>query len=179
MLFTETAIPGVWVIDVERHEDERGFFGRMWCRSEFEDHGLNPRVAQANVGYSKERGTLRGLHYQAAPHEEAKYIKCTHGAVFDVAVDLRAGSPTLHRWFGIELNDRNRTMLYVPEGCAHGYMSLTDDAEILYLTSEDYAPDAAGGARWDDPAFGIEWPINVEVISEQDRRWPLVEDKSR
>lgn len=179
MLFTETPIPGVWVIDVEPFEDERGFFGRMWCRSELEQHGLNPRVEQANVGYSKKRGTLRGLHYQAAPHKEAKYIKCTRGSVYDVAVDLRSNSPSFCRWFGTELSDRNRTMLYVPEGCAHGYISLTDEAEILYLTSAAYAHDAAGGVRWDDPVFGIEWPIEPEVVSVQDKTWPLVEEKSK
>jgi dTDP-4-dehydrorhamnose 3,5-epimerase len=177
--FTETPILGVWVADVDRIEDERGFFGRMWCQREFAEHGLNSEMVQANVGYSKRRGTLRGLHYQAAPHEEAKFIKCTQGAIFDVAVDLRSDSSTFREWFGTELTDRNRTMLYVAEGCAHGYIALTEDAEIFYLTSEFFVPSAARGVRFDDPAFAIEWPIEVEVISEQDGSWPLLEGKSQ
>ena len=159
------------MVDLEPFEDERGFFARAWSPDEFEARGLNPALAQVNVGFNARRGTLRGLHFQHAPHQEAKLIRCTRGAIYDVAVDLRPGSPTLHRWVSVELTMDNHRMLYIPEGCAHGYVTLTDDAEIAYQTSKAYAPDAAAGARYDDPAFGIEWPIAVEVISEQDRTW--------
>lgn len=175
MRFLPTDLPDVVIIDVEKREDHRGFFGRTWDPVEFRDHGLNPALAQINVGYSFRRGTLRGLHFQRAPHQEAKVVRCTKGAVFDVAVDLRPGSPTYHRWLGVELSMDAQRMLYVPEGFAHGYLTLTDDAEITYQTSEPYAPHAATGVRYDDPALSIDWPLPVEVVSDQDRSWPLLE----
>lgn len=175
MKFNPTAIEGVYVIEIEPRRDERGFFGRAWCRREFEEHGLNPTVAQVNVGVSDRRGTLRGLHYQAPPHAEAKLVRVTRGAAFDVAVDLRPSSPTYTRWVGVELSESNLKMLYIPEGCAHGYLTLVDDTELVYQTSAFYEPAAERGANYADPAFGIEWPAPVEVISEKDRRWPWLD----
>jgi dTDP-4-dehydrorhamnose 3,5-epimerase len=178
MTFEETEIEGVWVVGIEPIEDERGFFARTWCAQEFEANGLHADFVQENVGYSVRAGTLRGLHYQREPHSEAKLVRCTSGSVWDVAVDLRPGSPTRHRWFGVELTAEARNMLYVPKGCAHGYLALTDGSEIRYLTSSFYAPEAAFGARFDDPAFAIDWPAPVTVLSEQDRAWPLVGDQA-
>jgi dTDP-4-dehydrorhamnose 3,5-epimerase len=173
MLFAETELPGAFVIDLERRGDERGFFARAWCEREFAEHGLETRVAQCNVSFNERRGTLRGLHYQVAPHSEVKVIRCTRGAVFDVIVDIRPESETYTRWIGVELSEENRRMLYVPEGFAHGYLTLADETETFYQVSVPYAPDAERGARWDDPAFGIEWPQSEGlVISEKDRAWP-------
>ncbi len=171
MTFTETKLPGAFVIDPEKIEDERGFFARAWCEDEFAAQGLRPGFVQANVGFSKQKGTLRGLHYQTAPHQESKLVRCTGAAVFDVMVDLRPSSPTYRQWVGIELSQENHRMLYIPEGFAHGYQTLRDQTEVFYLVSSFYAPDAEAGIRYDDPAFGIEWPIAVEVISEKDQRW--------
>lgn len=178
MKFTETDIAGVYVLEIEPRRDERGFFGRTWCRRELEEHGLNPAVAQANVGVSERRGTLRGLHYQAPPHEEAKLVRVTRGAAFDVAVDLRPASPTYTRWFGLELTAQNLTMLYIPEGCAHGYLTLADDTELVYQTSALYEPTADRGAHYADPAFAIDWPAEIEVISDKDKSWPWLEPAS-
>ena len=172
MRFTETKVAGAFVIEPEPIADERGFFARTWCREEFADHGLTPELAQANLSFNHRRGTLRGLHYQAAPHAEAKLVRVTRGAIWDLALDLRRDSPTYLAWFGAELSDANRHMLYVPEGCAHGFLTLTDDAEVAYQMSAPYAPQAARGVRFDDPAFGIEWPGEVVVINERDRTYP-------
>jgi len=172
--FEATAIEGVHVVRPRKLVDERGFFARVSCEQELAERGLIGRFVQANAGLSTRRGTMRGLHFQRAPHEEAKLVRCTRGRVFDVAVDLRPGSPTYALWFGLELDADEHTMLYVPPGCAHGYLTLVDAAEVVYQTSAAYAPDAVGGRRWDDPAFGIDWPAAVEVVSEQDRSWPLL-----
>jgi dTDP-4-dehydrorhamnose 3,5-epimerase len=172
MRFTETKVAGAFLIEPEPIADERGFFARTWCREEFADHGLTPELAQANLSFNHRRGTLRGLHYQAAPHAEAKLVRVTRGAIWDLALDLRRDSPTYLAWFGAELSDANRHMLYVPEGCAHGFLTLTDDAEVAYQMSAPYAPQAARGVRFDDPAFGIEWPGEVVVINERDRTYP-------
>jgi dTDP-4-dehydrorhamnose 3,5-epimerase len=173
--FTETKVAGAFLIEPEPIADERGFFARTWCREEFQANGLNPTLAQGNISFNHRRGTLRGLHYQAAPHQEAKLVRCTRGAIWDVAVDLRPGSPTYLAWSGAELTDGNRAMLYVPEGCAHGFLTLTDAAEVTYQMSAPYAPDAARGVRWDDPAFGIEWPGEVLVINQRDASYPDME----
>jgi dTDP-4-dehydrorhamnose 3,5-epimerase len=173
--FTETKVEGAFLIEPEPIADERGFFARTWCREEFQANGLNPALAQANVSFNHRKGTLRGLHYQAAPHQEAKLVRCTRGAIWDVVVDLRPGSPSYLGWAGAELTDGNRAMLYVPEGCAHGFLTLTDAAEVAYQMSAPYAPDAARGVRWDDPAFGIEWPGEVVVINQRDASYPYLE----
>jgi dTDP-4-dehydrorhamnose 3,5-epimerase len=172
MEFTETKLKGAYFVRQKRIEDQRGFFARGFCRDEFLAHGLNAGMMQLNVGFSHVKGTLRGVHYQEAPHQEAKFVRCTRGAVYDVIVDLRPDSPTVGQWIGAELTPDNGTMLYAPEGFAHGYQTLTDDAEIYYMTSAPYAATAAKGVRFDDPAFGIEWRLPVSMISDQDRNWP-------
>ena len=177
MLFTESPIRGIFLIEPERRIDERGFFARTWCQREFNAQGLNPCVAQCNTSLSHERGTLRGLHYQVAPHAEEKLVRCVRGAIFDVAVDLRADSPTVHQWFGAELSADNRQMLYVPQGCAHGYLTLTADTEVLYQVSEFYDPQAERGVRWNDPQFGIVWPEPARVISPKDSSFRLLKDQ--
>jgi dTDP-4-dehydrorhamnose 3,5-epimerase len=171
MIFTETDIHGVWVVEPERYEDERGFFARTWDPDEFAAHGLNPHLAQCSISFNARGATLRGLHFQVAPHEEAKLVRCTAGAMFDVALDLRTTSPTFRSWFGTTLSGENRRALYVPEGCAHGFLTLADATEVHYQISAPHDPDAACGVRWDDPAFGIEWPGEVDVISERDRTY--------
>lgn len=171
MEFTPIRIPGACVIEPKRIADERGFFARLWCERELAEHGLDPTVRQTNIGVSRYRGTLRGLHFQRAPHAEAKLIRCPRGAILDVMVDLRPESPTYREWYATELTQDNHRALYVPPGCAQGYMTLADDTEIYYHTSAFYAPEAASGVRWDDPAFGIEWPMEPAVISEADRNW--------
>jgi dTDP-4-dehydrorhamnose 3,5-epimerase len=172
MIFGDTGIADVWVVEPERHEDERGFFARTWDANEFAQQGLNGRLVQCSVSYNAARGTLRGLHYQEAPHEEAKLVRCTSGGIFDVAVDLRPDSRTFRNWFGVELSADNRLALYVGEGCAHGFLTLTESAEVLYQMSEFWAPAAGRGVRWDDPAFAIEWPGEISVINERDRTYP-------
>jgi dTDP-4-dehydrorhamnose 3,5-epimerase len=173
MIFSPTRIRGAMVVEIEPRADERGLFARGFCRREFEAHGLNPNVAQANIGMSRQRGTLRGLHYQIPPHAETKLVRCTAGAIFDVIVDLRPGSASYKQWVGVELTAANRRMLYVPEGCAHGYLALADNSEVFYLVSEFYAPGAERGLRWNDPAFGIEWPVTGDpMLSDKDRGWP-------
>ena len=173
MIFSPTRIRGAMVVEMEPCEDERGLFARGFCRKEFEAHGLNPDVAQANIGLSRRRGTLRGLHYQIPPNAETKLVRCTAGAVFDVIVDLRPESASYKQWVGVELTAANRRMLYAPEGCAHGYLALADDTEVFYLVSEFYSPGAERGLRWNDPAFRIEWPITEDLrISDKDRSWP-------
>jgi len=172
MIFEDTGIGGLWLVEPERVEDERGFFARTWDREEFSRRGLNPDLAQCSISLNRRRGTLRGIHYQAAPHEEVKFVRCTSGAIFDVAVDLRPESPTFKAWFGAELSAENRLALYIPEGCAHGFLTLEDSTEIYYQISEFYVPEAARGVRWNDPAFGIIWPSAVTVINERDLTYP-------
>ena len=174
MIFHETKLKGAFVIELDRQEDERGFFARAWCRKEFEAHDLNRNLVQANVSYNHKRGTLRGMHYQVAPYEETKLVRCFRGAIYDVIVDLRPDSPTYLQWFGVELTAENRRMLYVPEGFAHGFQTLEDDTEVFYQVSQFYTPAAERGARWDDPTFAIEWPAaKRRVISVKDQNWPL------
>lgn len=175
MRFTETPVHGAFVVEPELLEDDRGFFARVWCREEFARHGLNPKLAQCSISFNRSRGTLRGLHYQLAPHEEAKLVRVTMGAVHDVVVDLRPGSPTFGAQLAAELSSRNRRMLYVPEGCAHGFLTLEDDTEVAYQMTEMHAPGAGLGVRFDDPAFAIPWPGEVRVIAERDRTYPDVE----
>ena len=172
MWFSPTHVPGVFVVEPEPHVDDRGFFARLWCPEEFAARGLNAKLAQVSLSYNRVRGTIRGLHYQAVPHAEAKLVRVTRGAIWDVAVDLRPDSPVHRKWTAAELSAENRRMLYIPEGCAHGFQTLTDDAEITYLISTPYVPDSARGARWDDPAFGIRWPLPPTVIGERDRSYP-------
>jgi dTDP-4-dehydrorhamnose 3,5-epimerase len=172
MIFRSTSIGGAWVIEPGRLEDERGFFARTWDPEVFAERGLNPELAQCSISYNRARGTLRGLHYQAAPYEEAKLVRCTAGEIFDVAVDLRPDSPTFRDWFGVELSAENRLALFVPEGCAHGFLTLDDDSEVHYQISQSYTPEAARGVRWNDPGFGIVWPGEIIVINERDRSYP-------
>lgn len=172
MIFSETALTGAWVVEPERLEDERGFFARSWCEREFGQRGLATRLVQCNVSFNKRRGTLRGMHYQAAPHQEAKLIRCTRGAIHDVIIDLRSDSPTFRRHVAVVLDADSRHMLYVPEGMAHGFQTLEDDTEVFYQMSEFYAPDHARGVRWDDRAFGIRWPEAERTISARDRSYP-------
>lgn len=174
MRFTESPIPGAWTIDPTPHVDERGRFWRAWCAEEFAAHGITFAPVQGNMGSSHRAGTLRGLHFQAVPHPEAKLVRCTRGAVFDVLVDVRPGSRTYGRWFGVDLTAENGRMLYVPPLCAHGYQTLEDDAEIYYLTSAAYAPQSVRGLRFDDPIVGIRWPLPPTAVSDQDQGWPLL-----
>lgn len=176
MIFNKTKLNGAYIIEIEKHSDERGFFSRSWCNKELEDHGLNSKMVQANIGFSLKKGTLRGLHYQMPPHEEVKVVRCTMGAIFDVIVDLRPDSPTHKQWISVELNSENRKMIYVPEGFAQGYITLTDNTEMCYNTSQFYSPDFARGVRYDDPSFSIKLPIDVAVISKADKSWPDYED---
>jgi len=172
MKFRRTGFEGLFVVELERLADSRGFFARSWCAREFADHGLEIAVAQCNISYNEKRGTLRGLHFQQPPHEETKIVRCTRGAIFDVIVDLRPQSPSYLRWQGFELTAENRKALYVPKGFAHGFQTLADNAEIVYQISEFYAPNSAGGYRFDDAAIGIAWPVPVTLISERDLSWP-------
>ena len=168
MIFRETKLKGAFIIDPERQEDERGFFARTWCRQEFEAHGLNPRLAQCSVSFNKKRGTLRGMHYQIEPHAEAKLVRCTMGAIYDVLIDLRSHHSTYKQWVGVELSAENRRMLYIPEGFAHGFQTLVDMSEVFYQISEFSHPDYTVGVRWNDPTFEIEWPLVPTVISKRD-----------
>jgi dTDP-4-dehydrorhamnose 3,5-epimerase len=172
--FGQTAIADAFVIDIEPHADERGFFARTFCVREFEAHGLVPAVAQCSVSFTRRRGTLRGLHYQVAPATEAKLVRCQRGAIFDVVVDLRPESPSYLRHVAVELSAARYRAIYVPPRCAHGFQTLTDDAEVSYQISEFYAPEHQRGARYDDPAFGIDWPLPVSEISARDATWPLL-----
>jgi dTDP-4-dehydrorhamnose 3,5-epimerase len=174
MLFKETKLKGVFVIEPELITDERGFFACSWSPEEFEKQGLNPRLVQCNISFNNRRGTLRGMHFQEKPYEEAKLVRCTRGAMYDVAVDLRIGSPSRYRWAAVELTADNRRMLYIPEGFGHGYQTLADDTEIFYQMSESYHPESARGLRWDDPRLGIEWPLEVAVISKRDQEYDLI-----
>jgi len=172
--FAQTQVVGAWTIDPDPHQDERGRFMRAWCMREFETQGIHFVPVQANMQFSPRKGTIRGLHLQIAPALEAKLVRCTRGAIFDVAVDLRPTSPSFGKCCSAELSAENGRMLYVPEHCAHGFQTIEDNSEVMYFTSAFYAPEACRGARFDDPAFGIPWPLPVSAISEQDRRWPLI-----
>jgi len=171
MIFAATRLEDAWLIDIEPREDERGFFARTWCRQELAAQGLDTEVAQESLSYNRHRGTVRGLHFQRSPHEETKIVRCTRGAIFDAILDLRPRSPTYLRWQGFELTAENRRALYIPKGFAHGFQTLSDDAEIAYQISAFYAPETADGYRYDDAAFGITWPLPVTVISERDLGW--------
>jgi dTDP-4-dehydrorhamnose 3,5-epimerase len=175
MIFRETKLPGVLEILIEPLTDERGFFARSWCQKEFEARGLNPLLVQCNISVSNRKGTLRGVHYQAAPYSETKLVRCTRGAIYDVVVDLRPESATFKEWVAIVLTADKRNMAYVPNGCAHGFLTLEDETEVFYQMSEFYNAESARGVRWDDPAFRIEWPAKVEVISERDGTYPNFE----
>ena len=176
MKFTETELSGAWTLDVETIGDDRGFFARWYCSRELADHGLSPVDAQGNLSYSRSAGTLRGLHLQRPPAAEAKLVRCTAGAVLDVIVDCRVDSPTRWRSVAVELSAANRRALYVPQGFAHGYQTLSDDAEVLYLVSEFYSPGHELGLRYDDPALGLSWPLSVTSLSDKDASWPLLSE---
>lgn len=175
MKFMPTPIAGAFIVELELLEDERGCFARSFCRDEFVAHGLDPAVVQCNISFNHRRGTLRGLHYQVKPHEEAKLVRCTQGAIWDVIVDLRENSPTRYRWFAAELAAENRRALYIPHGLAHGFQTLTDNSEVFYQMSEFYHPESACGVRWDDPVIGITWPVDNPVLSPRDKSYPLLE----
>ena len=172
MIFKETRLKGAFLIELDRLGDERGFFARAWDQREFEAHGLNPGMVQCSISFNSKKGTLRGMHYQAAPYEEAKLVRCTRRAIHDVIIDLRRDSTTFKQWAAEELTADNYRMHYVPEGFAHGFVTLKDRTEVFYQMSQLHVPTSARGVRWDDPAFGIQWPIAVEVISERDRNYP-------
>jgi len=175
MLFTETKLKGAFIIEPERLKDARGFFARIWCQREFETHRLNPRLVQCNISFNRKKGTLRGMHYQAIPHAEAKLVRCTMGTIYDVILDLRSESATFKKWVAVELTAENRKMLYIPEGLAHGFQTLVDNTEVFYQMSEFYHAESAHGVRWDDPAFAIEWPLPVTWIDEKDLDYPAWE----
>ena len=172
MKFEPAPLPGAFVITPERLHDERGYFARSFCRRDFEEHGLNPNVAQCNLSLSIRRGTLRGMHFQLPPHQEAKLVRCVAGALHDVIIDLRPASPTFRKHFGLRLDPSEDRMLYVPEGFAHGFLTLEDSTSVFYQISEPYEPASASGVRWNDPAFGIEWPFEPLVMAERDRTYP-------
>lgn len=174
MIFAETPIPGAYLIEMEPVWDERGFFARSWCRDEFARHGLSTVLVQCSVSYNKRRGTLRGMHYQSEPYPEAKLVRCTMGVIHDVLLDLRSDSPAYGRWAAFELSAANRRMVYIPEGVAHGFQTLVEDSEVLYQMSESYHPECARGVRWDDPTFGIAWPLPVSAVSEKDHTYPFI-----
>ncbi len=172
MIFTATDLDDAFVIDIEKYEDERGFYARAWCKEEFEKQGIMTEFVQSNLSFSHVRGTLRGLHYQLSPHQEAKLIRCISGAIFNVIIDLRPASPTNCQWFGVELSANNRRMLFVPEGFANGFISLLDNTEIFYSVTQDYHPESERGLRFDDPKIAINWPTPVTKISDKDLGWP-------
>ena len=176
MKFLPTPLGGAYLIEVEQLEDERGFFARSFCQNEFLAHGLDANIVQCNVSFNRKRGTLRGLHYQAAPHEEAKLVRCTGGAIWDVIVDLRANSPTVRQWFAAELTAGNRRALYVPAGFAHGFQTLSDDSEVLYQMSAFFHPESARGIRWSDPTLSIQWPLAVASMSPRDEAFPVLKE---
>ena len=169
MIFAQTKLSGAFIIEPEKLEDDRGFFARSWCRREFEAHGLNPRLVQCDISLSKKKGTLRGMHYQLSPFEEAKLVRCTRGSIYDVIIDLRPESPTFKQHIGLVLTGENHKMLYVPEGFAHGFLTVEENTEVFYQMSEFYSADHARGIRWDDPAFGISWPLGPTTMSDKDR----------
>ena len=172
MKFTETKLKGAFIVEIEKIADDRGFFGRSWCLKEFEARGLTSRVVQTNVSSNRKKATLRGMHYQIAPYQESKLIRCTRGAIYDVIIDLRPESPTYKKWTGVELTADNYGLFFVPEDFAHGFITLVDNTEITYQVSQFYTPGSEKGIRFNDPAFNIQWPLEVSVISEKDRTWP-------
>lgn len=176
MIFKETSLPGAWTIDIEPIADDRGFFARWYCTKEMAEHGLRPLEAQGNLSYNRQMGTVRGMHMQLPPAAEVKLVRCIRGGIFDIIVDTRLGSRTRWQWTGVELNEDNRRALYVPEGFAHGYQTLTDDAEVMYQVSEFYAPGHEIGLRYNDAALALEWPLPTEAISDKDAAWPLLSD---
>ena len=172
MRFEALPLSGAFVVEPERIEDARGFFARTFCRAEFAAHGLHAELVQCSISFNARRGTLRGMHYQKKPHEEAKLVRCSMGAIHDVLLDLRRDSPTYLRWEAVELSAANRRAVYIPQGVAHGFLTLADDSEVFYQMAHDFHPASAAGVRWDDKAFGIRWPAQVEVISDRDRAYP-------
>lgn len=172
MIFQPTPLEGAYIITPERLHDERGFFARTWCATDFRERGLTASLAQCSISFNARKGTLRGLHFQEAPAEQAKLVRCTRGAIYDVIVDLRAGSATFKKWIGVDLTEENREMLFVAAGFAHGFQTLCDDAEVFYQMSASYAPARERGVRWNDPAFGVVWPLDVSVISPRDASYP-------
>jgi dTDP-4-dehydrorhamnose 3,5-epimerase len=173
MVFKETRLKGAFIIELEKIADSRGFFSRAWCQKEFEANGLNPNVVQCNLSFNTSKGTLRGMHYQIPPHEEAKIVRCIRGKVYDVIIDLRPKSPTYLQWIGVELSSENRKMLYVPENFAHGYLTLADNTELFYQVSHFYFPESESGIRWNDPTVSIKWPqTNGLIITDKDKNWP-------
>jgi dTDP-4-dehydrorhamnose 3,5-epimerase len=174
MTFTETKFPGVFIIELQRFEDERGFFAHSWSKSQFAERGLDSRLVECGISFNWKRGTLRGMHYQVAPQAQVKIVRCTRGSVYDVIIDLRADSATFKQWIGVELTGENHNMLYIPKGFAHGFQTLEDASEVFYQMSEVYAPESGRGVRWNDPAFKIAWPEPVTMINERDRTYPDV-----
>jgi len=174
MQFEQTNVAGATIIKPSPHQDDRGRFMRAWCAKEFGEHGLDFTPVQANMGFSRQRGTVRGMHFQNATAPEAKLVRCTRGAIFDVVLDVRSDSPSFGEWYGAELTAENGRMLYVPALCAHGYQTLEDDTEMFYMASAFYTPSAVRGVRFDDPAFNVRWPLPVSSVSDQDRSWPLL-----
>ena len=172
MIFTETDLQGAYVIDVEPIKDNRGFFARGWCKSEFEDQGLKSQIVQCNLSFNHSKGTVRGMHYQLDPFREVKLIRCIRGAIYDVIIDIRTNSASFKSWFGIELSEENRRMLYVPEGFAHGYQTLFDNCEVFYQVTEYYQPNHEYGIRWNDPVFDIKWPLHATIVSDKDKTYP-------
>ena len=172
MLFIPSELPGAWLIEPEFIGDDRGAFARSWCSREFEERGLNPRLAQCNISTNRRQGTVRGMHFQREPHAETKLVRCTRGAIFDVIIDLRPNSATLHRWSAFELSADNHRLLYIPAGFAHGFQTLTDDAEVFYQMSCEHLPGHSFGVRWNDPAIQVSWPLPIGQISSQDQSWP-------
>jgi dTDP-4-dehydrorhamnose 3,5-epimerase len=172
MIFRETLIPGAYLLEPERHSDDRGFFARTWCRRELEAQGLSAQLAQCSVSYNRRAGTLRGMHFQRPPHAEIKLVRCTGGAICDIILDLRRESPAYLRWAAFELTAENHCALYIPEGVAHGLQTLVDDCEVFYQISEFYHPESASGVRWNDPVFGIRWPLPAPILSEKDSTYP-------
>jgi len=170
--FLETSLKGAYIIEIEPTEDNRGLFARSWCKREFEAHSLNPEILQCNISFNIKKGILRGIHYQTKPFEEAKLVRCTRGAIFDIIIDLRADSPTFKGWFSVELTDKNRKMLYIPERFAHGFQTLKDNTEVFYQMSEYYSPEHSRGIRWNDPSFSIQWPEDKRIVSKRDQQYP-------
>jgi dTDP-4-dehydrorhamnose 3,5-epimerase len=175
MIFQEMRLPGAFIIEPEPLADQRGFFARTWCRREFSERGLSPDLVQCNISSNARKGTLRGMHFQVAPHAEVKLVRCTRGAIYDVIIDLRPSSPTYLQWIAVELSALDYRQLYIPEGFAHGFQTLVDDSDVFYQMSEFYHSESARGVRWDDPAFGITWPLEVTAISTRDQNYPLLE----
>lgn len=174
MIFRETKLGGAFIMELEKFEDDRGFFAQSWSSKELAEHGLEEPLAESAISFNKRKGTLRGMHYQASPHSQGKIVRCTMGSIYDVVIDLRASSSTFKQWFGVELTAGNRLMLYVPKGFAHGFQTVEDETEVFYQMSDIYAPGSVRGVRWNDPAFNIEWPRPVTRMSERDKRFELL-----